>query len=95
MDGGEEPAPGSEAGDFAACVVLFFAASAAWTGRRGAGDKAVARFRHADRRDTILLPQAIVAAISPWIGRRAEMPGRRPLLLVGWATGSVPGLTLR
>ena len=33
-------------------------------------------------------PQAIVAAISPWIGRRAELSGRRPLLLVGW--GLIP-----
>ena len=37
---------------------------------------------------TILVPQAIVAAISPWVGRRAETSGQRPLLLVGW--GLIP-----
>jgi hypothetical protein len=35
---------------------------------------------------TILLPQVIVAMISPWIGRTAEKSGRRPLLLFGWAS---------
>ena len=29
-----------------------------------------------------------MAAISPWVGRRAENSGRRPLLLVGW--GLIP-----
>ncbi len=37
---------------------------------------------------TILVPQAIVAAISPWIGRLVEASGRRPLLLVAW--GLIP-----
>ena len=41
---------------------------------------------------TILLPQAIVAAISPWIGRIAENSGRRPLLLVGWGLLPLQGL---
>ena len=40
---------------------------------------------------TILLPQAIVAAISPWIGRRADRSGRRPLLLLGWGLLPVQG----
>jgi MFS family permease len=74
---------------FAACVVLFFAASAAM----GPGVAVhVARrwpaFATLIVAATILVPQAIVAAISPWIGRRAEISGRRPLLLVGW--GLIP-----
>ena len=74
---------------FAASVVLFFAASAAM----GPGVAV-----HVTRRwpafatlivaTTILVPQAVVAAISPWVGRRAEISGRRPLLLVGW--GLIP-----
>jgi MFS family permease len=32
----------------------------------------------------ILVPQAIVAMIAPWAGRRANTWGRRPLLLVGF-----------
>lgn len=70
---------------FAACVVMFFAASAAL----GPGVAlhvtqlwpAFATFIVAA---TILVPQTIVATISPWVGRRAETSGRRPLLLVGW-----------
>jgi MFS family permease len=70
---------------FAACVVLFFAASAAV----GPGVAAQVTRRQPEYATlivaaTILLPQAIVAAISPWVGRKAEASGRKPLLLVGW-----------
>ena len=41
---------------------------------------------------TTLLPQAIVAAISPWIGRTAERSGRLPLLLFGWGLVPVQGI---
>ncbi len=79
---------------FAACVVLFFAASAAV----GPGIAARVTQRRPDFATlvvaaTILLPQAIVAAISPWIGRRAEHAGRRPLLLLGWALVPLQALT--
>jgi hypothetical protein len=33
----------------------------------------------------IMVPQVIVAVMSPWAGRRATTWGRRPLLLVGFA----------
>ena len=33
----------------------------------------------------IMVPQVIVAIMAPWTGRRANMWGRRPLLLVGFA----------
>jgi MFS family permease len=33
----------------------------------------------------IVVPQLVVAAVSPWIGERAQIWGRRPLLLVGFA----------
>lgn len=33
----------------------------------------------------ILMPQAVVAGISPWVGRRAQSWGRRPILLLGFA----------
>jgi MFS family permease len=78
---------------FGACVVLFFAASAAM------GPVVAARvtIRWPDYATliiagTILLPQAIVAAISPWIGRSADRSGRRPLLLLGWGLIPVQGL---
>ncbi len=74
---------------FAACVVMFFAASAAM----GPGvalhvTQLWPAFATLIVAATILVSQAIVAAISPWVGRRAKTSGRRPLLLVGW--GLIP-----
>ena len=70
---------------FGVCVVLFFASSAAlgpgFAGQVTRLDPGYATLIVAV---TILLPQAIVATISPWIGRQANILGRRPLLLVGW-----------
>jgi MFS family permease len=33
----------------------------------------------------IIVPQIVVAAISPWVGRQAQLWGRRPLLVLGFA----------
>jgi MFS family permease len=33
----------------------------------------------------IIVPQIIVALMAPWVGRRAQSWGRRPLLLIGFA----------
>ena len=33
----------------------------------------------------IIVPQIIVALMAPWVGRRAQDWGRRPLLLIGFA----------
>jgi len=74
---------------FAACVMLFFAASAAIG--PGMAAQVTRRWPHLATlivAATILLPQAIVAVISPWIGRRADRLGRRPLLLLGWGLRS-------
>jgi predicted MFS family arabinose efflux permease len=40
----------------------------------------------------IVAPQFIVAAVSPWIGTRARLWGRRPLLLIGFAALPIRGL---
>jgi MFS family permease len=40
----------------------------------------------------IVVPQLLVALISPWIGRRAELVGRRPLLLLGFAVLPIRGV---
>ena len=40
----------------------------------------------------IVVPQLVVAALSPWVGRRAESWGRRPLLLLGFAALPVRGI---
>lgn len=39
-------------------------------------------------------PQLLVAAISPWMGRRAEVWGRRPLMIAGFALLPVRGVLL-
>jgi MFS family permease len=36
----------------------------------------------------IVLPQIVVAAVAPWVGRQADNWGRRPLLLIG--LGALP-----
>ena len=41
---------------------------------------------------TILLPQVIVASMSPWVGRTADRAGRRPMLLLGWGLLPLQGL---
>lgn len=41
---------------------------------------------------SIVGPQLIVAALSPWVGRKAELWGRRPLLILCFAALSVRGL---
>ena len=78
---------------FAFCIVLFFVSSAAimpgvavrvTRQHPGLSTLIVAA--------TILVPQGIVATISPWVGRTAERSGRRPLLLFGWALSPLQGL---
>jgi predicted MFS family arabinose efflux permease len=40
----------------------------------------------------IVVPQAIVALVSPTVGRKAQAWGRRPLLLIGFAALTIRGL---
>lgn len=40
----------------------------------------------------IVVPQMLVAALSPWVGRRAQSWGRRPLLLIGFAALPLRGI---
>ena len=40
----------------------------------------------------IVVPQLLVALISPWVGRRAQLVGRRPLLLFGFAVLPIRGV---
>jgi len=71
---------------FAACAVLFQVANAsmlplasgilAHEGKRQAAPLIAA---------LIIVPQLIVALLAPWVGHQAEITGRKPLLLVGFA----------
>jgi MFS family permease len=77
---------------FAVCAVLFHLANAAMlplalnelAKRTPATGLAVSA--------AIIVPQMIVAAVSPWAGRMAQVLGRRPVLLAGFAALPVRGL---
>jgi MFS family permease len=78
---------------FAGCVLLFHLANAAMlpsmagflTPRCGSWATTVVAA-------CMLVPQLVVAAFSPWIGRQSQTWGRRPPLLVGFAALVVRGL---
>jgi MFS family permease len=71
---------------FAACLMLFQLANAAMLPLMGS----VLTTRSSQWATVLIaacmiVPQLVVAAVSPWIGRRAQLVGRRPLLLLGFA----------
>jgi predicted MFS family arabinose efflux permease len=71
---------------FAGCVLLFHLANAAILPLMGSllttRSSAWATVLIAA---CIVVPQLVVAAISPWVGRQSGLWGRRPLLLIGFA----------
>jgi len=71
---------------FAAAVALFQLANAAMLPIiAGAVTKRSADWATVLIAACIVVPQLVVALLSPWIGRQAERVGRRPLLLLGFA----------
>jgi MFS family permease len=78
---------------FAACVVLFHLSNAAMLNlaagevTAGMGDNVQLVIAAC-----IIVPQAIVAMLSPWVGRTAERWGRRPILLLGFSALPVRAL---
>ncbi|SDV47788.1 MFS transporter [Chitinasiproducens palmae] len=71
---------------FAACVVLFHLANAAML-NLAAGEVTVNMGNNVQLviAACIIVPQAVVAMFSPWVGRTAQRLGRRPVLLIGFA----------
>jgi predicted MFS family arabinose efflux permease len=77
----------------AGCVMLFHLANAAMLPLMGS----VVTMRSSQWATVliaacIVVPQLVVAALSPWVGRQAETWGRRPLLLLGFAALPVRGV---
>lgn len=78
---------------FGGCLLLFHLANASMLPLMGS----VVTMR-SSRWATILIaacivvPQLVVATTSPWIGGRAQIWGRRPLLLIGFAALPIRGL---
>lgn len=71
---------------FAGCIMLFHLANAAMLPLMGG----ILTARSSEWATVliaacIVVPQVVVALISPWVGRRAGLWGRRPLLLIGFA----------
>jgi MFS family permease len=80
---------------FAACCLLFTLANAAMLPLVGAEITRVA----GDEANLVIaacivVPQFVVALISPWVGRMAQLRGRRSMLLLGFAALPLRGLLL-
>jgi MFS family permease len=80
---------------FAACVALFHLSNAAML-PIAAGEVTQLEGTRASLiiAACIVVPQGVVALLSPWVGRTAERHGRRPLLLLGWASLPLRGVLL-
>jgi MFS family permease len=71
---------------FAGCLLLFYLANAAMLPLIAG----IVTMRAEESASVLIaacmvVPQIVVAVISPWIGRQADLLGRRPLLLIAFA----------
>ncbi|WP_323072309.1 MFS transporter [Mycetohabitans endofungorum] len=78
---------------FAACIVLFHLSNAAML-NLAAGEVTAHMGDNVQLviAACIIVPQFIVALLSPWVGRSAQRWGRRPILLLGFAALPVRAL---
>jgi len=80
---------------FGACVALFHLSNAAMLPLLGAAvTMRAGDFANVIIAACIMVPQGVVALCSPWVGRAAARLGRRPVLLLGWASLPLRGLLL-
>jgi predicted MFS family arabinose efflux permease len=80
---------------FAICVMLFHLSNAAMLPLAGAAvTMRAGHFANLIIAACIVVPQVIVALLSPWVGRAAQTIGRKRLLLLGWGALPVRGLLL-
>jgi MFS family permease len=77
------------------CVMLFHLSNAAMLPLAGAAvTMRAGDFANLIIAACIVVPQAVVALMSPWVGRMAARLGRRPVLLLGWGALPLRGLLL-
>lgn len=77
----------------ACCLALFHLANAAMLPLMGSVLTAQSsRWATALIAACIVVPQLVVAAMAPWVGRQSHVWGRRPLLLIGFAALPIRGL---
>jgi MFS family permease len=80
---------------FAICVLLFHLSNAAMLPLAGAAvTMRAGHFANIIIAACIVVPQGVVALLSPWVGRAAEKFGRKRLLLLGWGALPLRGLLL-
>ncbi len=80
---------------FWVAAMLFHLSNAAMLPLAGAeATKAAGNFGNLIIAACIVVPQGVVALISPWIGRVAEERGRRFALVIGWAALPARGLLM-
>jgi MFS family permease len=80
---------------FGACVGLFHLSNAAMLPiAAGEVTKTAGYLADIIIAASIVIPQGVTAALSPWAGRRAQEQGRRGVLLIGWAALPVRGVLL-
>ncbi|MEA2745621.1 MAG: hypothetical protein QOG73_853 [Acetobacteraceae bacterium] len=80
---------------FGVCVMLFHLSNAAMLPLAGAAvTMRAGNFANLIIAACIVVPQMIVALVSPWVGRAAEKFGRKRLLLLGWGVLPLRGLLL-
>ena len=80
---------------FGVCVMLFHLSNAAMLPLAAAAvTMRAGQFANVIIAACIVVPQAIVALLSPWVGRAAERIGRKRLLLLGWGALPLRGLLL-
>ena len=78
---------------FAGCLLLFHLANSAMLPLVGSAvTMRSSQWATVIIAACIVVPQLVVATLSPWVGRRAEVWGRRPLLLIGFAALPIRGL---
>ncbi len=80
---------------FGVCVMLFHLSNAAMLPLAGAAvTMRAGHFANIIIAACIVVPQIVVALMSPWVGRAAQRIGRKRLLLLGWGALPVRGLLL-
>ena len=80
---------------FGLCIALFHLSNAAMLPLAGAEvTMRAGSYANMIIAACILVPQGVVALLSPWVGRAATKIGRRPLMLLGWAALPLRGLLL-
>lgn len=80
---------------FGICVMLFHLSNAAMLPLAGAAvTMRAGQFANLIIAACIVVPQLIVAIMSPWVGRAAQRIGRKRLLLLGWGALPLRGLLL-